>query len=251
LAVVIVGDDPASLIYINNKRITCDEVGIKSQVFSLKKDTSENELLEKIQKLNKDKDINGILVQLPLPAHINSDKVIQTIDPHKDVDGFHPLNVGKLALRIPDVRPCTPYGIMRLLKETKVQLKNSHVVIVGASNIVGRPVALELLLAGATISVCHRFTPNSPILIKQADVIIVAVGKQNFIKDHWLKKGVIIIDVGINRLKNGTITGDVDFENCKKKASFITPVPGGVGPMTVAMLMLNTLKCYQKQKPKH
>ncbi|RLA07840.1 MAG: bifunctional methylenetetrahydrofolate dehydrogenase/methenyltetrahydrofolate cyclohydrolase FolD [Gammaproteobacteria bacterium] len=245
LAVIIVGDDPASKIYVENKKISCKQVGIESKAYHLDENTTQQDLIILIEKLNNDQKVHGILVQLPLPDKISSDAIIEKINPHKDVDGFHPCNVGKLALRVPEVRPCTPYGIMHLICSTGVNLKKSHAVVVGASNIVGRPMALELLLAGCTISVCHRFTPNSKQITRQADIVIVAVGHPNFVTGDWIKKDAIVIDVGINRDKNNKICGDVDFESCLSKAGYITPVPGGVGLMTVAMLMLNTLKCYE------
>ena len=241
LAVILVGDDHASAVYVRNKRQACDEVGIRSVHHHLPAMTSENELIELIQQLNQDVTIHGILLQLPLPNHIDANKVLEAIEPRKDVDGFHPYNLGRLAQRRPLLRPCTPLGIMVLLDHIQQVYKNRHAVIVGASNIVGRPMALELLLAGCTITVCHRFTQDLPSYISQADILVSAVGKPGIIKGDWIKPGSTVIDVGINRLENGTLTGDIEFDIAKKRAAWITPVPGGVGPMTVAMLLKNTL----------
>ncbi|AWX13872.1 bifunctional methylenetetrahydrofolate dehydrogenase/methenyltetrahydrofolate cyclohydrolase [Mergibacter septicus] len=247
LAVILVGTDPASQIYVENKRKSCLEIGIKSTAYNLPASTSENELLDLIQRLNQDPQVDGILVQLPLPKHMDSSKVIENIAPYKDVDGFHPYNVGRLCQRIPTLRACTPYGIMKLLENTAIPLQGKHAVIVGASNIVGRPMALELLLAGCTVTITHRFTTNLSEQIKQADLVVVAVGKPHLIKGEWIKEGAIVIDVGINRV-NGKLIGDVEFEQAQQKASYITPVPGGVGPMTVAMLMANTVQVYKQHK---
>ncbi|MBE2894382.1 bifunctional methylenetetrahydrofolate dehydrogenase/methenyltetrahydrofolate cyclohydrolase FolD [Spirabiliibacterium falconis] len=240
LAVILVGADPASQVYVGSKRRTCDELGIYSKSYDLPQDTTENTLLALIDELNEDESIDGILVQLPLPKHIDSTKVIERIRPDKDVDGFHPYNVGRLCQRIPLLRACTPFGIMTLLNTLNIDLHGKHAVVVGASNIVGRPMALELLLAGCTVTVAHRFTTNLEALVKQADILVVAVGKPHFIPGEWIKSGAVVVDVGINRTENGLV-GDVDFETAKQHASHITPVPGGVGPMTVAMLMSNTL----------
>lgn len=245
LAVVLVGANPASQVYVGSKRKTCEEIGIHSKSYDLPQETSEAELLELIEKLNADESIDGILVQLPLPAQIDSTKVIETIRPDKDVDGFHPYNVGRLCQRIPTLRACTPYGVMKLLEESQLDLLGKHAVIVGASNIVGRPMALELLLAGCTVTVTHRFTQDLPSHISQADILIVAVGKPQFIKGEWIKPNAVVIDVGINRLEGGKLVGDVEFDVAAEKAGYITPVPGGVGPMTVAMLMQNTLQAYE------
>lgn len=241
LAVILIGDDPASTIYVRNKREACEQVGIQSVFHHLSESISEQELIALIQSLNHDQRIDGILLQLPLPAHIDSDKVIEVIDPNKDVDGFHPYNFGRLAQRRPLLKPCTPAGIMFLLNYIQQPFKGKHAVIVGASNIVGRPVALELLLAGCTITVCHRFTQDLPSFIQQADILVSAVGKPGLIKGEWIKPGATVIDVGISRLSDGSICGDVAFEEAKARAAWITPVPGGVGPMTVAMLLKNTL----------
>ena len=241
LAVVLLGSNPASQVYVGSKRRSCEEIGFKSDSYDLPETASETELLALIDKLNADKDIDGILVQLPLPEHINTEVVIEHIAPHKDVDGFHPYNIGRLAQRNPQLRPCTPKGIITLLKHTGVDLRGQEAVVVGASNIVGRPMALELLLAGCTTTVCHRMTKDIESHVRRADILVVAVGKPNFIPGEWIKEGAIIIDVGINRLEDGTLTGDVEFDVAKEKASWITPVPGGVGPMTVATLLENTL----------
>lgn len=244
LAVILVGADPASQVYVNSKRKTCAELGIESKSYDLPGTTSQDELLALIEQLNADEAVDGILVQLPLPAQIDSTKIIEAIVPDKDVDGFHPYNVGRLCQRIPTLRACTPYGVMKLLEHTEVNLYGKHAVIVGASNIVGRPMALEMLLGGCTVTVTHRFTENLESHIRQADILVVAVGKPQFIPGDWVKEGAIVIDVGINRLE-GKLVGDVEYETAAQKAGFITPVPGGVGPMTVAMLMHNTLQAYQ------
>ncbi len=245
LAVILVGENPASQIYVGNKRKSCLEVGIQSKSYNLSDIISEQELLSLIDELNQDDTVDGILVQLPLPKHISSVKVIERISPSKDVDGFHPYNVGRLCQRIPTLRACTPYGIMKLLETTGVDLHGQHAVIVGASNIVGRPMAMELLLAGATVTVTHRFTKNLQELVAQADILIVAVGKPHLVPGEWVKPGAIVIDVGINRVADKKVVGDIGFEAAQQRASFITPVPGGVGPMTVAMLMVNTLSAYK------
>ena len=244
LAVILVGADPASQVYVNSKRKTCAELGIQSKSYDLPETTSQDELLALIAQLNADEAVDGILVQLPLPAQIDSTKIIEAIVPNKDVDGFHPYNVGRLCQRIPTLRACTPYGVMKLLEHTEVNLYGKHAVIVGASNIVGRPMALELLLGGCTVTVTHRFTEDLESHVRQADILVVAVGKPKFIPGDWVKEGAIVIDVGINRLE-GKLVGDVEYETAAQKAGFITPVPGGVGPMTVAMLMHNTLQAYQ------
>ncbi|MCI7719108.1 bifunctional methylenetetrahydrofolate dehydrogenase/methenyltetrahydrofolate cyclohydrolase FolD [[Pasteurella] aerogenes] len=246
LAVILVGADPASQVYVQSKRKSCEEIGFYSKSYDLPESTSQQELLELIDKLNQDNAIDGILVQLPLPAHIDSTLVIEAIAPEKDVDGFHPYNVGRLCQRIPTLRACTPYGVMKLLETTGVDLYGQHAVIVGASNIVGRPMALELLLAGCTVTVTHRFTKDLQYHVRQADILVVAVGKPEFIPGEWIKEGAIVIDVGINRV-DGKLKGDVEYDVASQKAAFITPVPGGVGPMTVAMLMHNTLTSYQNR----
>lgn len=244
LAVILVGADPASQVYVGSKRRSCEELGIYSKSYDLPAETTEQELLTLIEQLNQDPQIDGILVQLPLPEKINSTKVIEHISPTKDVDGFHPYNVGRLCQRIPTLRACTPLGIMKLLETTGVDLYGQHAVIIGASNIVGRPMALELLLAGCTVTVTHRFTKDLKSHVYQADILVVAVGKPHIIPGEWIKEGAIVIDVGINRV-DGKLVGDVQYDEASKKASFITPVPGGVGPMTVAMLMFNTLLAYE------
>ena len=247
LAVILVGADPASQVYVGSKRKSCAEIGITSQSYDLPENTTEQSLLELIEELNQDTEVDGILVQLPLPKHIDSTKVIEQISPEKDVDGFHPYNVGRLCQRIPTLRACTPYGVMKLLETTGISFYGKHAVIVGASNIVGRPMALELLLAGCTVTVTHRFTEDLASHIRQADILVVAVGKPKFIKGEWIKEGAVVVDVGINRLE-GKLVGDVEFDIAAQRASYITPVPGGVGPMTVAMLMQNTLSAYEKQQ---
>lgn len=244
LAVILVGENPASQIYVENKRKSCLEVGIQSKSFNLPETISEQELLDLIDQLNQDDSVDGILVQLPLPKHISSVKVIEQIAPSKDVDGFHPYNVGRLCQRIPTLRACTPYGIMKLLATTGIDLHGQHAVIVGASNIVGRPMAMELLLAGCTVTVTHRFTKNLQELVSQADILVVAVGKAHLVPGEWVKPGAIVIDVGINRV-DGKVVGDIVFETAQQRAAYITPVPGGVGPMTVAMLMENTFLTYR------
>jgi methylenetetrahydrofolate dehydrogenase (NADP+)/methenyltetrahydrofolate cyclohydrolase len=242
LAVILVGQDPASRVYVNNKRKACSETGIVSRSHDLPSTATQDELLALIEELNRDPTVDGILVQLPLPAHINSGVVIEHVDPLKDVDGFHPYNVGRLAQRQPLLRPCTPAGIIELLKHVEEPFFGRHAVIVGASNIVGRPMAMELLLQGATVTVCHRFTADLAHHIAQADIVVVAAGKPGLIRGEWIKPGATIIDVGMNRLSDNRLTGDVDFEGASERAAWITPVPGGVGPMTVALLMRNTLQ---------
>ncbi len=241
LAVILVGQDPASQIYVRNKRRACKDAGIVSKAFDLPDDTGETELLRLIDQLNADDQIDGILVQLPLPEHINENVIIERILPVKDVDGFHPYTVGRLAQRIPVLRPCTPYGIMTLLKRIGVDAKGQHAVVVGASNHVGRPLALELLIAGATVTVCHRFTRDLKSYVEQAEILIVAVGKAGLVPGAWVRPGAVVIDVGINRQPDGTLLGDIEFEAARQRAAWITPVPGGVGPMTVATLLQNTL----------
>ncbi len=246
LAVVLVGSDAASQVYVSNKRKACEEVGFVSKSYDLPSDTSEEELLSLVDELNTDATIDGILVQLPLPAGLNAEKVLERIHPHKDVDGFHPYNIGRLAQRIPALRPCTPKGIMTMIEATKRPVKGLDAVIVGASNIVGRPMGLELLLAGCTVTTCHKFTKDLRDHVTRADLLVVAVGKPNFIPGDWIKPGAIVIDVGINRVADGSLVGDVEFEKAKERAGWITPVPGGVGPMTVASLIENTLEAYVK-----
>src|SRR5512146_867768 len=247
LAVVKVGNDPASEVYVRNKRRACDEVGIRSVAHDLAASTSETELLSLIDELNRDAQIDGILVQLPLPPQIQQTSIIERIDPLKDVDGFHPYNLGRLAQRIPVMRPCTPYGVIRLLEHVGVPFKGQHAVVVGASNIVGRPMSLELLLMGATTTVCHRFTTGLQNYVGQADILVVAAGKPGLVSGEWIKPGAVVIDVGMNRLENGHLVGDVQFDVARQRAGWITPVPGGVGPMTVAMLMHNTLEAFHRR----
>lgn len=249
LAVILVGDDPASAIYVRNKRKACETAGVRSVSHDLPASLSEGELLALIDQLNADPAIDGILVQAPLPPHINDETVIERIRPDKDVDGFHPYNIGRLAVRLPVLRSCTPYGVMQLLKTTGTELKGKHAVVVGASNHVGRPMALELLLAGCTVTVTHRFTRDLPALVGQAEILVVAVGKPGLVKGEWIRDGAIVIDVGINRLPDGRICGDVEFEAAARRAAWITPVPGGVGPMTVATLLANTLQAAEAHDP--
>jgi methylenetetrahydrofolate dehydrogenase (NADP+)/methenyltetrahydrofolate cyclohydrolase len=250
LAVIKVGNDAASAVYVRNKRRACEEVGIRSLAYDLPVDTSEVRLLALIDALNHDPGVDGILVQLPLPEQINRTAVIERIHPAKDVDGFHPYNIGRLAQRIPVMRPCTPYGVIRLLQHigTPFDLKGQNAVVVGASNIVGRPMSLELLLTGATATVCHRFTVDLREHVSRADILIVAAGKPGLIPGDWVRPGSIVIDVGMNRLPNGHLVGDVEFDKARERAAWITPVPGGVGPMTVAMLMHNTLQATQHRQ---
>lgn len=248
LAVILIGQDPASTIYVQNKKLACLSIGIQLLDYALPENTSEKELTDLIESLNKDIKVNGILVQLPLPKHIRETAILEKIDPLKDVDGFHPLNIGRLAQKNPLLRPCTPYGIITMLKSIQFQFEGAHAVIVGASNIVGLPMALELLLENSTVTVCHRFTVDLKDHVKKADLVVVAVGQANLIKGDWIKVGATVMDVGINRLENGKILGDVEFEQAKTRAAFITPVPGGVGPMTIAILLQNTLHAMKLQK---
>jgi methylenetetrahydrofolate dehydrogenase (NADP+)/methenyltetrahydrofolate cyclohydrolase len=238
----MVGANPASQDYVRNKRQACEKAGIVSFSHDLPESMPQAELLALIDKLNADKRVDGILVQLPLPVHIDTETVIERIHPAKDVDGFHPYNIGRLAVRLPLLRSCTPYGVMKLLESTDKPILGSHAVVVGASNHVGRPMALELLLAGCTVTVCHRFTQDLSDQVARADILVVAVGKPGLVKGNWIKSGAVVIDVGINRLADGHLVGDVEFDTAKERASWITPVPGGVGPMTVATLLLNTLE---------
>lgn len=242
LAVVLVGDDPASRVYVNSKKKNCEELGIYSEEYTLSGNTSEEELLELIDKLNHSDKVNGILVQLPLPKQIDEEKIINAIDPQKDVDAFHPVNVGKIMVGNHDFVPCTPAGVMELIKESGVEISGKECVVVGRSNIVGKPQAMLLLHENGTVTVCHSKTKNLKEVVKRADIVVAAVGKPKFITADMIKPGAVVIDVGINRIAPKTLVGDVDFEECEKVASAITPVPGGVGPMTIAMLMKNTVK---------
>ena len=241
LAVILVGGDTASQIYVRNKRRGCEDAGIESRDYDLPPETPEDDILHLIDELNVDPTIHGILVQLPLPDHVNEMAIIERIHPIKDVDGFHPYTVGRLAQRIPVLRPCTPFGIMTLLDRIGVDPKGQHAVVVGASNHVGRPLALEFLLAGATTTVCHRFTRDLQANVGRADILAVAVGKAKQVPGEWIKPGAVVFDIGITRLDDGRLCGDIGFEAAYERASWITPVPGGVGPMTVAMLLNNTL----------
>ncbi len=247
LAVIMVGDAAASEVYVRNKRRSCDQTGIISSAHDLPASTSEAELLALIQLLNRDNAIDGILVQLPLPSQIRTRPVIDAIDPAKDVDGFHPYNLGRLAQREPLLRSCTPYGVMRLVESIGAKIAGMEAVVVGASNIVGRPMLLELVLAGATTTICHSRTRDLGSVVARADLVIAAVGQPNMVRGAWIKPGAIVIDVGINRLPDGKLVGDVEYAQAAERAAWITPVPGGVGPMTVAMLMQNTLESYQRR----
>ncbi len=241
LAVILVGNNPASEAYVSHKRRACDEVGINSECYRLDETATQSELEELIDRCNSNPDIHGILLQLPLPPSFQADPLLERIDKQKDVDGFHPYNIGRLVQRRPALRPCTPYGVMALLKQTNIDLAGLNAVVVGASNIVGRPMALELLLAKCTVTVCHRFTRDLEQQVNKADLLVVAIGYPGIIKSEWIKPGAIVIDIGFNRLKDGQIVGDIDFEAAQSRASWITPVPGGVGLMTVAILLQNTL----------
>jgi len=246
LAVVIVGDDPASHVYVKNKKIACEQVGITSFSYELPADTTQQHLLGLVAELNADPKVDGILVQFPVPEHISEERILNAIAVDKDVDGFHPYNIGCLAARQPELRSCTPYGCLKLIESTGIKLHGKEAVVIGASNNVGRPMALELLLAGATVTVAHRFTNNLQSHIERADIVVAAAGKQGLIQGEWIKEGAIIIDVGIHRLADGSLTGDVDFETASQRAGWITPVPGGVGPMTIAMLLENTVTAFKK-----
>ncbi|HEX7814959.1 bifunctional methylenetetrahydrofolate dehydrogenase/methenyltetrahydrofolate cyclohydrolase FolD [Dyella sp.] len=242
LAVVLVGTDASSAVYVRNKRKACHQVGFRSFDYDLPASTSQDDLFALIDRLNADPQVHGILVQSPLPEHIDEDALVDRIDPAKDVDGFQAINVGRLALRRFGLRPCTPKGVMTLLGHTDRPVRGQHAVVVGVSNHVGRPLALELLIAGCTITCCHKFTQGLEQFVRQADIVIVAVGRPGLVKGEWIKPGAVVIDVGINRLDDGRLIGDVAFDTAAERASWITPVPGGVGPMTVATLMENTLE---------
>lgn len=250
LAVILIGDNPASAVYVNNKKKACEQAGLVSKSYHWEASTTQKELLALIHQLNEDSSIDGILVQLPLPDHIDSEVVIESIHPDKDVDGFHPYNIGRLTVRMPTLRPCTPFGCMTLLNHYDLSAKGKHAVIVGASNIVGRPMSLELLLAGATTTVCHRFTEDLKMHVGMADILVTAVGKPNFIPAEWIKPGAIVLDVGINRQEDGSLTGDVDPQSVEV-AGYVSPVPGGVGPMTIATLLENTLKSCELHQASH
>ncbi len=250
LAVILVGDDPASEVYVRNKDNACKEVGFYSEKINKPVDITQTELLSEVERLNKDDKIDGILVQLPLPSHLDANQVIEAINPNKDVDGFHSENVGKLMQNKAYLRPCTPKGVMTMLATTGIDLVGKNCVVVGASNIVGRPMAMELLNAQATVTICNSKTQDLSSKIKQADVVVVAVGKPKMIKGDWIKDGAIVIDVGINRLEDGSLSGDVDFDSAQEKAAWITPVPDGVGPMTIATLLENTLTAYTAREEK-
>lgn len=242
LAVVMVGKNPASQVYVRNKKRACEKLGIESFEYKLENSAPEKELKKLIQKLNDTESVHGILVQLPLPSHINEQAIIEAIDPKKDVDGFHPINMGKLLIGLPCLRPCTPLGIIEILDSINYDLKGKNVVVIGRSRIVGKPVSVLLLERHATVTICHSRTRNLPEVVGLADLVVAAIGKPKFVKGEWIKKGAVVIDVGINRLDDGRIVGDVEFEKASKKARAITPVPGGVGPMTIAMLLKNTIK---------
>lgn len=250
LAVILVGSDPASGIYVRNKRSACEKVGIRSIAHNLPSSTSEADLLALIDLLNEDDEVDGILVQAPLPPQIHDEEVIERIFPAKDVDGFHPYNIGRLALRQPTLRSCTPLGVIKLLQMTGLEIMGLDAVVVGVSNHVGRPMALELLLAGCTVTSCHRHTKDLAGAVSRADIVVAAAGKPGLIKGAWIKLGAIVIDIGITRLADGSLVGDVEFDEAKERASWITPVPGGVGPMTVATLMENTLLALELQESK-
>ncbi len=248
LAVILVGDDPASTIYVRNKDNACKEVGFYSEKINKSANITQQELLDEVIRLNNDDKIDGILVQLPLPKHLDTNLVIETISPEKDVDGFHSENIGKLMQNKANLRPCTPKGVMTMLATTGIDLIGKDCVVIGASNIVGRPMSMELLNAGATVTICNSKTQDLSGKLQRADVIVVAVGVAHLVKGNWIKKGAVVIDVGINRLETGKLVGDVDFESAIKNAGWISPVPGGVGPMTIATLLENTLTAYQNRK---
>jgi methylenetetrahydrofolate dehydrogenase (NADP+)/methenyltetrahydrofolate cyclohydrolase len=240
LAVILIGNNPASHVYVKNKKLACEKVGIKSISYDFDTSITEKKLLALIEEVNLNEGIDGILIQSPLPEHIDEDKIINAINPTKDVDGFHPFNIGLLAIRQPKLRSCTPYGVIKMLKASKINLEGLDATIVGVSNNVGRPMALELLLEKCTVTSCHSKTKDLEGKVRQADLVVVAAGRQNLVRGEWIKEGAIVIDIGINRI-NDKLVGDVEFDVAKQKAAFITPVPGGVGPMTVATLMENTL----------
>ena len=250
LAVIIVGENPASRVYVRNKEKASIDAGIRSEVIALSDQVSQEEVLERIHALNRDPAIHGILVQLPLPAHFDARRVLDSISPEKDVDGFHPCNVGALFLGNPGLQPCTPHGVMKMLEYENVPVRGRHAVIVGASNIVGKPMAVMLLSRGATVTICNSKTPDLGHHTRDADILVVAVGRPNLVTGDMVKAGAVVIDVGMNRLEDGKLAGDVDFESAKLKASLITPVPGGVGPMTIAMLLENTVEAAERARRK-
>ncbi len=247
LAVVIVGNDPASRVYVNSKKRACEEVGFQSYEYALDESTTQEQLLDLVDVLNRDSKINGILVQLPLPKHIDETAIINAISPEKDVDAFHPFNVGKIMIGEYSFLPCTPAGVMELIASTGTEISGKNCVVIGRSNIVGKPMAMLLLHKNGTVTICHSRTSNLAEITRRADILVVAVGKPNFVTGDMIKDGAVVIDVGMNRIENKKLCGDVEFESAEKKASFITPVPGGVGPMTIAMLMKNTLTAAKQQ----
>lgn len=247
LTVILVGDDPASAVYVKNKHQTFINLGLVSEVVRLPTETSQEELIKQIEKLNKDDTVHGILIQLPLPPHLNSQIAISSIDPSKDVDGFHIENAGALLTGNPKFIPCTPYGVMRMLKSKNINIRGAEAVVVGASNIVGKPMALLLQMAGATVTICNSKTRDLAAQTKRADILVAAAGKPHLINGEMIKDGAVVIDVGIHRKEDGKLCGDVDFESASKKASFITPVPGGVGPMTIVMLLVNTVEAAERK----
>ncbi len=242
LTVILVGEDPASQVYVRNKAASCEKIGMRSEVIRLPEQTTEDELLRELERLNHDSRVHGILVQLPLPSHISEEKVLLAIDPTKDVDGFHPVNVGQMVVGADSFLPCTPAGCIALIKQTGMAIAGKHAVVIGRSNIVGKPVAMLLLREHATVTICHSKTANIEAITRQADIVIAAVGRANMVKQSWIKPGAVVIDVGINRLESGKLAGDVDFQDVSETAGYITPVPGGVGPMTITMLLQNTLR---------
>ena len=250
LAVIIVGENPASKVYVRNKEKASIDAGIRSEVIALPGQVSQEEVLERIHALNRDPAIHGILVQLPLPAHFDARRVLDSISPEKDVDGFHPCNVGALFLGNPGLQPCTPHGVMKMLEYENVSIRGKHAVIVGASNIVGKPMAVMLLSKGATVTICNSKTPDLGHHTRDADILVVAVGRPNLVTGDMVKAGAVVIDVGMNRLEDGKLAGDVDFDSARLKASLITPVPGGVGPMTIAMLLENTVEAAERARRK-
>ncbi len=247
LGVILVGEDPASKVYVGMKEKACKEIGIRSYVYRLPQDTSEEEILRLIDYLNKNPEVNGILVQLPLPGHVSTEKVLESVSPDKDVDGFHPYNVGRLVAGNPSFIPCTPLAIIKLLDEYGIPIEGKEAVVVGRSNIVGKPISLLLLQRNATVTICHSRTRDLPAVIHRAQILVVAVGRARMVKGEWIREGAVVIDVGVNRLEDGSLCGDVDFREASKRASFITPVPGGVGPMTITMLLHNTIQAARLQ----